>query len=280
MAPKAISPRWWRASHLCEKTSKKPKTTVKLLPLCPIKDVFHQPSHHKMWIWWYPSFTPKISRLMPDKRPDIYQSTISVLSCFSSPRSPSTRLLTIHHRLWSPLSKCRKSVAQVFPKGRLCVHGVWMEAAHRRKWAGPHHPRLIPESVSEPQPHPSRDKFNPLPGGQLNRWRFQQQLMNFPLWQGVSFRPVGQHFKAPGQVERLYFSPWERWNKKWFILSGRFTDQLAAQNIWGVFSGFFLEELSITTWVKNVKMSLQVQELWWNDQQPQMHLDHWVTLRG
>lgn len=35
----------------------------------------------KIWIWWYPSLTPKISRQMPDKCPDIYQSTIS-LSCF------------------------------------------------------------------------------------------------------------------------------------------------------------------------------------------------------
>lgn len=119
--------RWWRALYLCEKTRKKQQTTVKLLlPLVPIKDVFHQPSHHKMWIWWYPSFTPKISRLMSDKRPDIYQSTISVLSC---PPPPSMRLLTIHHCLWSWLSKCLQSVTQVFLRGRhrclcvLCVHG-------------------------------------------------------------------------------------------------------------------------------------------------------------
>lgn len=273
MAPRAISPQWWRALYLCAKTRKKPQTTVKLLPLCPIKDVFHQPSHHKMWIWWYPSFTPKISRLMPDKRPDIYQSTISVLSCFSSPRSASTRRLTIHHRLWSRLSKCRQERRTSFSKRtsprscvRLRVNGNCTQAYASRAR------RLIPESVSELQPHPSRDKFNPLPGGQLNRWRFQRQLMNFPLWQGVSFRPVGQHFKAPGQLERLYFSPRERWNKKWFILSGRFTDQLAAQNIWGLFSFFFINNTSENC--KNVATSARIWwSMRWHGRQVERHLD-------
>lgn len=124
-----------------EKLGKKPQTTVKLLPLGPIKDVFHQPSHHKMLIWWYPSLTPKISRLMPDKRPDIYQSTISVLSCFSSPHSLSTRPLTIHHRLWSPLSKCqrepRTSFSQKDVATFVCAWRVNWETAHGRKWAGP-----------------------------------------------------------------------------------------------------------------------------------------------
>lgn len=81
---------------------------------------------HKIWIWWYPSFTPKISRRMPDKCPDIYQSTISFLSCFFS---LSTQLLTIHHCLWSLLFKCLPSITQVFQTGChcvcvCCVHGI------------------------------------------------------------------------------------------------------------------------------------------------------------
>lgn len=82
-------------------------------------------SPHKIWIWWYPSFTPKISRRMPDKCPDIYQSTISFLSCFFS---LSTQLLTIHHCLWSLLSKCLPSITQVFLNRIslcLCVLCAW-----------------------------------------------------------------------------------------------------------------------------------------------------------
>lgn len=125
---------------------------------------------------------------MPDKCPDIYQSTISFLSCFFS---LSTQLLTIHHCLWSLLSKCLLSITQVFQTVChcvcvCCVHGTCTQTRAGRT------PLILVHvcAVLEHQPYPTQDKSNPLPGGQLNRWRFQRLLMNFPLWQGASFRPV------------------------------------------------------------------------------------------
>lgn len=149
----------------------------------------------KIWIWWYPSLTPKISRQMPDKCPDIYQSAIS-LSCFFL----SMQLLTIHHCLWSQLSKCLLNVTQVFKQVvtmccadkccmrcmcRLWCAGAWLCEMHTDVSRGHYWNFVYVLCVyvctcmcvsmcgcmhacvytSVHNPYPERDKSNPLPGG-------------------------------------------------------------------------------------------------------------------
>ena len=70
----------------------------------------------KIWIWWYPSLTPK------NKQTDAWQmswylSKYYLLVLFFP---LSMQLLTIHHCLWSQLSKCLLNVTQVF-KQDVCV---------------------------------------------------------------------------------------------------------------------------------------------------------------
>lgn len=98
---------------LAAKNKNNTDETAELLGLFHIR---HLPSTNtfffprvKIWIWWFSSLTPKISRQMPDKCPDIYQSTISV-SCFF----PIHAAATIHHRGWSLPSECLLNVTRIF----------------------------------------------------------------------------------------------------------------------------------------------------------------------
>lgn len=90
---------------------------------------------------------------------------------------PIHAAVTIHHRLWSQLSKCLLNVTQVFTQGCQsvlcsCVCGMWCVGV-RVKCT-----RICAESTtvicvhvgacvytSEHKPYPERDKSNPLPGG-------------------------------------------------------------------------------------------------------------------
>lgn len=186
----------WELSH------KKTTTThEKLLSCCDftIKDIFHQlrdtPPPFKKRIWWYPSLTPKISRQMPDKCPDIYQSTISSLSCFSPIHAAADNTsLPLIPTVWMP-AECHTSFQTGCGNARADSAAVDACAAAGAR-------------ALESEPYPERDKSNPLPGrgsGQLNRWHPQRLLMNFPFWQGASFRPVAEqksvwHFKAPRKL--------------------------------------------------------------------------------
>lgn len=153
------------------------------------------PLPSKKRIWWYPSLTPKISRQMPDKCPDIYQSTISSLSCFSPIHAAADNTsLPLIPSVWMP-AECHTS----FQTGCRCASCQ----THVQRAPPSMHARLQACAL-ESEPYPERDKSNPLPGrgsGQLNRWHSQRLLMNFPFWQGASFRPVAKqksvwHFKA------------------------------------------------------------------------------------
>ena len=139
----------------------------------------------KIWIWWYPSLTPK------NKQTDAWQmswylSKYYLLVLFFP---LSMQLLTIHHCLWSQLSKCLLNVTQVFKQdvcvccgdkkatrmwgNGMCV-GIWMCEMHT-DMCREHYCNLcvcangcvcvcVCVYTSGHKPYPERDKSNPLPG--------------------------------------------------------------------------------------------------------------------